>query len=441
MPIKFEHVPVIEEHALIIHPEISKNTDLYRSLEAVIEETEGLARAINLTILETLTLKVARIQAGGFFGSGQRKTVAAQIEMLEPSVVIVNHPLSPVQQRNLEKEWGVKVIDRTGLILEIFGARAQTKEGRLQVELAALDYQRSRLVRSWTHLERQRGGAGFMGGPGETQIELDRRMIGDRMVKLRKELDNVLRTRDLGRKSRERVPFPVVALVGYTNAGKSTLFNKLTDAGVFAEDLPFATLDPTLRRIKMPNGQEAILSDTVGFISNLPTTLVAAFRATLEQTIHGDAIIHVIDVSRPDWRAQRDDVIKILRELGINYDEDERILELFNKVDALDRDSYSDLVRHVKFTDRRSMVSALTGDGVEGFLDDVVEIIARSRVFCRYNIIPADGRALSWLYEHAEVLERKDCAEKITMDVMIDPADLNKFASLHGYSADKNTQQ
>lgn len=426
-----------QQTTLIVHPEIfdRAHQNSERDLDLVLEETQGLARAIELEVLDVDVIKLSRIQAGTFIGKGQREKIAEKIQELEPIVVIFNNTLSPVQQRNLEKSWDVKVIDRTALILEIFGARAQTKEGRLQVELAALEYQRSRLVRSWTHLERQRGATGFIGGPGETQIELDRRMISERMTKLKKELENVLRTRELGRKSREAVPLPVVALVGYTNAGKSTLFNTLTGAGVFAEDLPFATLDPTLRRISLPNGQEAILSDTVGFITDLPTHLVAAFRATLEQTIHGDAIVHVIDVARPDWRAQRADVIAILKDLGIEYDDDPRIIELYNKSDLLDEDSYADFARDVKFSEKKALISAHTGQGVDAMLERVVDVIAASRVHVRYEIEAPDGKAISWLYDHAEILGRKDDGQKVIMDVMIEPADRDKFATHHGYKA------
>nr|MBX2834176.1 GTPase HflX [Micavibrio sp.] len=283
--------------ALVVHPHLnSAESSKLRHKADLIEEICGLANAIHLNIAGVESFNLPQIQAGAYLGKGQRELVATKVEELQPDIVIFNCTLTPVQQRNLEKDINSKVIDRTGLILEIFGARAQTKEGRLQVELAALDYQRSRLVRSWTHLERQRGGAGFMGGPGERQIELDRRIIDQKIVKLKKELATVKRTRELGRKARAKVPFPVVALVGYTNAGKSTLFNTLTDSKVFAKDLLFATLAPTLRKLALPSGLNVILSDTVGFISDLPTHLIAAFRATLEETLHADVILHVCDV-------------------------------------------------------------------------------------------------------------------------------------------------
>ncbi len=421
--------------ALVVHPELArKDGHGLRALDAIVEEAEGLARAIELETLETQVLNVGRIQPGHFFGKGQRETIGKIVEEAEPDIVIVNTTLSPVQQRNLEKEWQAKVIDRTGLILEIFGARAQTKEGRLQVDLAALEYQKSRLVRSWTHLERQRGGAGFMGGPGERQIEIDRRLISDRITKLKKELEVVKRTRDLGRKSRERVPFPVVALVGYTNAGKSTLFNTLTDAQVFAEDLPFATLDPTLRRIELPSGQTAILSDTVGFISDLPTHLIAAFRATLEETLHADVLLHVIDASRSDYEAQRADVIEILEDLGIEYEDNPRILEVYNKVDAAVPDVIADIQRDARFKGGRVMISALKGQGLDEVLEFACDVIEAGHEIVRFEIPYADGKALAWLHAHAEVMSQDDGEKGSFIQVEIDPAVLAKFKSQFGYS-------
>lgn len=425
------------DRAIIVHPvrtSAAGNHSSLRDLDASVEEASGLAEAIALDVIEILPLNVTKIQAGAFLGKGQRAKVAARVETLSPDVVIFNDALSPVQQRNLEKEWDVKVIDRTGLILEIFGARAQTREGRLQVELAALEYQKSRLVRSWTHLERQRGGAGFMGGPGETQIELDRRIIGERITRLKKDLEDVRRTRELGRQSRARVPFPVIALVGYTNAGKSTLFNYLTDAGVFAEDLPFATLDPTLRRLDLPDGTKVIISDTVGFIADLPTHLVAAFRATLEQTAFADVIVHVIDCARRDFEQQKQDVIKIMRDLGIDYEQDERILEVYNKTDMLDASQLEELMRQANFDTRMVLLSALNGQGVDQFLHSAAAIIGRGRTRLRYDIAITDGAAVSWLYEHGEILHRKDEALRIRIEVMLDSADRQKFLSRYGYA-------
>jgi len=426
----------VPEKALIIHPIVGVSSS--RTTEQNIDEIDGLARAIELDVINVDSFAVSRIQAGHFLGKGQRERVQALVNELEPDIIIFNYSLSPVQQRNLERAWKVKVIDRTGLILEIFGARAQTKEGVLQVDLAALEYQRSRLVRSWTHLERQRGGAGFMGGPGETQIEIDRRLISERITKLKAELEKVRKTRDLGRKARERVPYPAVALVGYTNAGKSTLFNTLTGESIFAKDLLFATLDPTLRKIELPNGQAVILSDTVGFISNLPTQLIAAFRATLEQTVHADVILHVIDVSREDYEAQKEDVIEILEDLGIEYDNDERILEIYNKADALDEDSRADLARHVKFDPKCVLVSAVKNTGTEELLEKIASVTADQHVQAVYRINVADGKALSWLYEHSDVVSREDQDKFIECTVRIDPANMNKFQTQYQYENEHN---
>ncbi len=422
---------VSPERCLIIHPIVS-NTKQSRTLEEQLGEIAGLAAAISLDVVKVTSLNVSRLQAGHFLGKGQRENIGRDVEDLEPDIIVFNHSLSPVQQRNLERDWNVKVIDRTGLILEIFGARAQTREGRLQVELAALEYQRSRLVRSWTHLERQRGGAGFMGGPGETQIEIDRRLINDRLVRLKKELDDVKRTRGLGRKARERVPFPVVALVGYTNAGKSTLFNTLTGADIFAKDLLFATLDPTLRKIELPNDQTVILSDTVGFISDLPTNLIAAFRATLEQTLHADVILHVIDASQSDSGAQKEDVIQILEDLGIEYETDKRIIEVYNKQDKLDSETITDLKRQAKFGANIALISALKKHGVDELLGKVAAVTAAEQAEVELKIPYSDGKALSWLYDHAQVLERNDGDELVKCRVRINKADLSKFENYYG---------
>ena len=390
------------------------------------EEAEGLSRAIFLQVLETRVVNVSMISPGYLLGEGTRKELEAVIAELEPTVVIVNFTLSPVQQRNLEKIWNVKVIDRTGLILEIFGERAQTKEGKIQVELAALNYQRSRLVKSWTHLERQRAGGGFLGGPGETQLELDRRMIDDKIVRLKKQLLEVRRTRDLSRQNREKVPFPVVALVGYTNAGKSTLFNTLTGADVFAEDLPFATLDPTLRKLKLPNGQWVILSDTVGFIADLPTHLVEAFRATLEQVQYADVILHVRDISSEDTEAQREDVISVLSDLGIDYSADPRIIEVLNKIDAAE-DVRPRLYRN--FTGAQIGVSALKKKNLPALLNAVTEIVSNKRESVKISLNAGQGKALSWLYANAEIVQKRAKEDKLTLTVAIEPADLKMFES------------
>jgi len=422
----------IYESAYIVQP-VVRNALHMRDTEDVIEEIEGLARAIFLNVAKTRIVSYSKIQAGSFFGKGIREDIGRDIVELEPRLVIVNHQLSPVQQRNLEKEWNTKVIDRTGLILEIFGERAQTKEGRLQVDLAALEYQRSRLVRSWTHLERQRGGAGFMGGPGERQIELDRRIISQKITKLKKELEDVRRTRDLGRKSRERVPFPIVSLVGYTNAGKSTLFNRITKAGVFAEDLPFATLDPTMRKITLPNHQVAILSDTVGFIADLPTHLVASFRATLEQVTHADVIVHVIDVSRRDYLAQKQDVISILKDMAIDYESDPRVIEVFNKADLLEDDDFQLVEARKESTVSCVCISALTGAGLDDFLTAVLHVLSQNRQQAIFDIRPEDGKALSWLYEHSDVQNREDQETTIRVHVSMDPADYKRFQQRFEY--------
>lgn len=423
--------------ALILHPLLPYNkTVTDRDLQNQLEEAEGLAHAIHLEILECRSVKISRINPGFLFGKGAAEEIGQLVEDQEPDIVIVNHDLSPVQQRNLERAWHVKVIDRTGLILEIFGERAQTKEGKIQVELAALEYQRSRLVRSWTHLERQRGGAGFMGGPGETQIELDRRIIGDRLVKLKKELEDIRRTRDLARKSRERVPFPVVALVGYTNAGKSTLFNRLTGADVFAEDLLFATLDPTMRKVRLDNGQNFILSDTVGFISNLPTTLVAAFRSTLEQVQYADVILHIRDISQEDTESHKKDVMEIMKGLGIGYDQDSRIIEVLNKIDLVNDDERQDILRKAKFSDIKTLaLSAITGEGEKELLDAIQDVLTRSRVLLAFKIKPSDGEAISWLYNHGTVVKREDQLKTIDMHVELSPADLARFEEKFTYKA------
>jgi len=433
--------------ALIVHPDIrKKDSDATvraigmqaseRDIEDVTEEIKGLAEAIDLDVCGLEVFSINRIQPGAFLGKGQRQEIAAQTKALDIEVLIFNYTLSPVQQRNLEKEWNVKILDRTGLILEIFGARAQTKEGRLQVELAALDYQRSRLVRSWTHLERQRGGAGFMGGPGERQIEIDRRLISQRITNLKKELEDVRRTRDLSRKSRERVPFPVVALVGYTNAGKSTLFNRLSDANVFAKDLLFATLDPTSRRVELPGGQPVILSDTVGFIADLPTTLIAAFRATLEHINYADVIVHVMDASRHDYEAQRESVIDILEDLGIDYENDERVFEVLNKADNLDEDEYEAFSRKAKFSDNLCLISALKGQGMDEFLAGVDAIVGRSRITASFKIPYSDGKAISWLHDHADILHKGGESDNMEIEVDIEPHHLKQFTAYYGYESE-----
>jgi GTP-binding protein HflX len=392
-----------------------------RSDEARLEEAIGLARAIDLTIVQGLIVPVAQPKPGTLLGSGKIEEIKALLDEHDAGLVIVDHPLTPVQQRNLEKEWNAKVIDRTGLILEIFGRRASTKEGTMQVDLAHLNYQKGRLVRSWTHLERQRGGAGFMGGPGETQIEADRRLLQDRIVKLERELEQVVRTRQLHRAKRSKVPHPIVALVGYTNAGKSTLFNRITGAGVLAEDMLFATLDPTLRRMKLPHGRTVILSDTVGFISNLPTHLVAAFRATLEEVLEADLILHVRDMSDPDNAAQSGDVLRILTDFGIDEKEREkRIIEVWNKIDRLDPEAHDALAERAYGRDDIRAVSAVSGEGVEPLMEEISRRL--SGVLTEATItIPADKLALvAWVYENAIVDDREDLEDgSVELDVRL----------------------
>lgn len=427
------------ETALIVHPELKSQQKgitakiQQASLDDRLEEARGLACAINLSVLDITVVKLTKPVASHLIGKGNRSYIAQWVTDNKPSVVIVNHNLSPIQQRNLEREWGAKVIDRTGLILEIFGERAQTREGKIQVELASLEYQRSRLVRSWTHLERQRGGAGFMGGPGETQLEIDRRMITDKISHLKKDLEQVRKTRELQKRSREKVPFAIISLVGYTNAGKSTLFNNLTGADVYAEDLPFATLDPTMRKLELDSGQEVIISDTVGFIADLPTTLVEAFRATLDQVEYADIILHIIDVSRPDYIAQKEEVAKVMEELGIDYETDNRIFEVYNKIDALSPEDQVEILRKIKFSSQGVGVSALTGQGLEHLKQTIQERLAESRNILCYQVNIADGEAQAWLHRNAHVLEQTQNNDYILMQVEIGSANQARFADKYDY--------
>ncbi len=382
----------------------------------------GLARAIALEVLGQACVRVPRPQPATLLGRGAVEQTSAEIRAHEPDVVIVDAGLSPIQQRNLEQRWQVKVIDRTGLILEIFGERARTREGQLQVDLAHLSYQRSRLVRSWTHLERQRGGAGFMGGPGERQIELDRRQIDDRIVHIKRELESVRRTRSLHRGARARVPYPVVALVGYTNAGKSTLFNRLTAADVMAQSMLFATLDPTMRQVDLDGGRRIILSDTVGFIADLPTHLVAAFRATLEEVQNADLVVHVRDIAHPDSEAQRDDVARVLKDLGIDTGADSRIIEAWNKIDALPAAKRDVLLRRSTEREDAVAISARTGDGCERLRRFIADRINADRDIVDLRVDLSDGGMLAWLYRRGEIVERQDDEKTAHLKVRLDPA-------------------
>ena len=381
---------------------------LSRSPEARLEEAVGLARAIDLDPVYTAAVTVAEPRPATLLGSGKVSELAAVVKESRAELAIIDHPLTPVQQRNLEKELDVKVLDRTGLILEIFGERARTKEGALQVELAHLNYQKGRLVRSWTHLERQRGGAGFLGGPGETQIEADRRVLQDRIVRLKRELETVRRTRDLHRAKRRKVPFPVVAIVGYTNAGKSTLFNRLTGAGVLAQDMLFATLDPTLRRVRLPHGTPIILSDTVGFISDLPTHLVAAFRATLEEVVEADLVLHLRDISDPDTAAQAEDVEQILADLGVDATDSSRVIEVWNKIDLLDEAHRDRLLADGGQAGPHVAVSAVTGEGIEALLALIEARVSGELQPLSVTLAPGQLGLIDWLYRNGDVTARTD---------------------------------
>lgn len=376
-------------------------------------EATGLAEAIDLEIADGRVVTVATPRPATLFGSGKVEELRLLVEETGAGLVIVDHAITPVQQRNLEKAWNAKVLDRTGLILEIFGRRARTREGRLQVELAHLTYQKGRLVRAWTHLERQRGGGGFLGGPGEAQLELDRRILEARIEAIKKELTQVVRTRELHRAGRRKIPYPVVAIVGYTNAGKSTLFNRITGANVFAKDQVFATLDPTMREVKLRSGRRIILSDTVGFISSLPTMLVAAFRATLEEVIEADLILHVRDISHPETDAQAADVEGVLSDLGIDtVPAHSHILEVWNKIDLLAPETRGDASNLARFQERRpALVSAITGEGLEGLLDAIDGRLGVSDEVLQLVIPAQEGRMIAWLYENADVLDRSSDEE------------------------------
>ncbi|WP_421925252.1 GTPase HflX [Neoaquamicrobium sediminum] len=379
-----------------------------RSAQARLEEAIGLAAAIDLDTIHSEIVTINDPRPATLLGTGKLDEFATIVKDNEAELVFVDHPLTPVQQRNLEKALNAKVLDRTGIILEIFGRRARTREGTLQVDLAHLNYQKGRLVRSWTHLERQRGGAGFLGGPGETQIEADRRMLQEKIMRLKRELETVRRTRDLHRSKRRKVPYPIVAIVGYTNAGKSTLFNRMTGAGVLAEDMLFATLDPTLRRVRLPHGTLVILSDTVGFISDLPTHLVAAFRATLEEVVEADLIIHLRDISDPDTAAQAEDVARILGDLGVDASDERRVLEVWNKVDLLDETDRERLLQADGGTTKPVAISAISGEGVDRLSALVEERIAGATAAVRVKLTTARAGEIDWVYRNGDVIGREN---------------------------------
>lgn len=404
--------------------------------QARLDEATGLAEALGLEVRSSIFAPVRKIDPGRYFGRGKLEELNQFLKSQEASIAVIDASLSPVQQRNLEKAWKVKVIDRTGLILEIFGLRARTREGRLQVELARLAYERSRLVRTWTHLERQRGGMGTVGGPGETQIEADRRMLADKMARLRRELEDVRRTRALHRKTRQSAPFPVVAIVGYTNAGKSTLFNRMTGAGVFAKDMPFATLDTTVRGLKTPAGTQVMLSDTVGFITDLPTELVAAFRATLEEVREADIILHVLDVSAVDFETRRREVEAILDALDAGSEHGQPVIEVFNKIDMwsehdpVDADALSALPRKGEDARCAIVVSARTGEGVNRLLAAIDDALAEQTVVLEAVTPPGDHRPVAWLHEHGAVIsENVDEEGSTSVRARLSPEAAGRFAA------------
>jgi GTP-binding protein HflX len=415
--------------ALVVHPVVVSKKRSDRSLQSALEEAVGLAAAIRLEVAQASIVRLQKITPATHIGRGKVEELKAVIEEEEIGLAIVDTSLTPVQQRNLETAWGCKVIDRTALILEIFGDRARTAEGKLQVELASLTYQKSRLVRSWTHLERQRGGFGFLGGPGESQIELDRRMIGDRIIKIKNQLANVVRTRELHRSTRREVPYPLVALVGYTNAGKSTLFNRLTNASVVAQDMLFATLDPTIRQLTLPSGLSILISDTVGFISNLPTELIAAFRATLEEVLGADILLHVRDIAHEDSNAQKADVEQVLKSLFGKGESLDHLIEVHNKTDLWEA---AHGTRYIPPAHALA-VSAVTGNGIPELLAQIEATLSDALLAEHHLILPhGDGRAMAWLYANGQVMQRRDGDENAHFTVRLSPANHARFIQQFG---------